>query len=113
MGCLLTGKAADVVLIIDQFTVTQSVAVPPSFLSTGRVSDSASNTFLGSDREVLVQRSAGSANSVSIGSGALNFVTAITGRAEILYDGLSGDNILAAFNAVPELVRPRVESHHV
>jgi len=95
-------QTASASIIIDNFTIAQTVAIPPAALATGRALDSGADTFLGGDREILVERSAGSANSVTVGSGQLDFVTATTGRTEILYDGASADAILAAFNAAPD-----------
>lgn len=100
VGCLLAAHTANAALIIDQFTITQTVNAPNA-TATGQVSDSLADTFLGADREVLVQRTQASAKIVA-GSGQLEFTTGHTGRAEILYDGASANPVSALFGATPD-----------
>ena len=65
VGCMLAAQTSNAALIIDQFTISQTVNNPNNTTGiTGQVSDSGADTFLGADREILVQRTQASAKVV-------------------------------------------------
>ncbi len=102
VGCMLAAQTSNAALIIDQFTISQTVNNPNNTTGiTGQVSDSGADTFLGADREILVQRIQASAQ-VTVGSGQLDFATGHTGRASIIYDGLSANPVSTVFGATPD-----------
>jgi hypothetical protein len=102
VGCLLSAQMSHAALIIDQFTISQTVNNPANTpATTGQFSDSVADTFLGADREILVQRTQASAQ-VTVGSGQLDFATGHTGRTSIIYDGFSANPVSTVFGATPD-----------
>lgn len=111
---LLAAQTANATIILDQLSIFQNVFVPDAGVNatattnSGVVLDNGSDSFIGSDREVFVQRvSAAPANnqvSLQAGFGEFNYNSSnlTQGRAKIVYDGASGDSVITNFDDAPD-----------
>lgn len=113
LSAICLSSTAHAAIIIDQLSLFQKVFVPDGnvggtgTIATGTRAD-VGDTFLGPDREMFVQRvsNAVSDNDVAltVAGGLLRYTSSDTtqGRGRVVYDGVSGDGVIANFGDAPD-----------